>query len=68
MIDRAPLTNLRCTLCGEPSCDCWERCSCGWTNRPGEFCRNPNTLRCSAKVNYGRYNRKTRRYEAKDAI
>jgi len=26
-------------------------------------CNNPNTSRCSTKVKYGKYNRKTKRYE-----
>ena len=41
---------MRCTVCGAPwgtadapwgTCDCWERCSCGWSFRAGETCRNP---------------------------
>lgn len=57
--------NMRCTVCGAPAgdCDCWERCSCGWSARKGEPCRNPVTKRCSIKVKYGKYNRSTKRYE-----
>lgn len=53
----------RCTLCGAARCDCWEQCSCGWLARKGEPCNNPNTKACSTKVQYGRYNRKTKGYE-----
>lgn len=58
--------NLRCTKCGAPKaigCYCWEECSCGWTAEKGKPCRNPNTAHCSTKVKYGKYNRKTKRYE-----
>lgn len=58
--------NLRCTKCGVAAaagCDCWERCSCGWSAEKGKPCRNPDTTRCSSKVKYGTYNRKTKRYE-----
>jgi hypothetical protein len=57
--------DLRCTICGAPAgtCDCWERCSCGWHALRGEMCRNPETIRCSTKLKYGVYNRRTRRYE-----
>lgn len=62
---------LYCVICSAPStagkdtCDCWEKCSCGWSALKGEPCRNPATTRCSTKVKYGKYNRKTRRYEKK---
>ncbi len=57
--------NMRCTKCAAPmgDCDCWEQCSCGWTAEKGMPCRNPRTARCSTKVKYGKYNRKTKRYE-----
>ena len=68
LIRRTPMT---CTKCGHvgavASCDCWEKCSCGWWAERGEPCRNPDTARCSTKVKYGKYNRKTRRYEAQKA-
>jgi hypothetical protein len=54
---------MKCAICGEESCGCWEKCSCGWSTLAGEPCRNPATTRCSTKVKYGRYNRKTKRYE-----
>lgn len=40
MIDRA---GLRCTVCDTPQggCDCWSECSCGWSFRKGQTCRNP---------------------------
>lgn len=63
MIDASDLT---CTVCGEPKsakCDCWEKCSCGWFARKGNPCRNPHTTRCSTKVKYGKYNRRTKSYE-----
>jgi hypothetical protein len=62
LIDNA---GLHCTICNAPygTCDCWVRCSCGWSARRGEPCRNPETARCSTKVKYGRYNRRTKRYE-----
>jgi hypothetical protein len=47
------ITDLVCTLCGQPSCDCWERCTCGWTTERGTPCRNPNTTKCSTKQLYG---------------
>lgn len=54
-----------CTMCNSAmgACDCWETCSCWITNLRGEFCRNPETTRCSSKLKYGKYNRKTKRYE-----
>lgn len=62
LIDAA---DLRCTKCDAPknTCDCWEWCSCGWYAEKGKPCRNPETRRCSTKVKYGAYNRKTKRYE-----
>lgn len=35
--------DFRCTICGAPagSCDCWVECSCGWSYRNGQACRNP---------------------------
>lgn len=57
---------LKCTKCGQPgNCGCWVRCSCGWSAEAGKPCTNPETTRCSTKVRFGFYNRKTRRYEAK---
>ena len=61
--------DLRCTICGSPrsvGCDCWEKCSCGWFARKGEPCNNSVTTRCSTKLKYGKYNRRTKRYERKD--
>jgi hypothetical protein len=53
-----------CLKCGSDlPCDCWEKCSCGWTTEVGQPCRNADTSRCSTKVKYGKYNRKTKRYE-----
>ena len=54
-----------CTICDAEmgKCDCWERCTCGWMNPKGEACRNPATRSCSSRVLYGKYNRKTKRYE-----
>jgi hypothetical protein len=55
----------KCLACGSSAgCDCWEKCSCGWTAEKGQMCRNPDTIRCSTKLKYGTWNRKTRRYEA----
>jgi hypothetical protein len=56
--------DLRCTKCGAARgmCDCWERCSCGWYAERGNPCRNSETDRCSTKMKYGRYDRKSKRY------
>ena len=43
--------------------DNFERCSCGWFAAKGEPCDNPEMSRCSTKIKYGKYNRKTKRYE-----
>ena len=36
-------SHMRCTVCDAPmgGCDCWTRCSCGWSFEKGEACRNP---------------------------
>lgn len=60
------ISMLKCTKCGQPgNFGCWVRCSCGWSAEAGRPCGNPETTRCSTKVRFGFYNRKTRRYEAK---
>lgn len=58
---------MKCVKCGAAvgKCDCWEKCSCGWSNSRGKFCRNPNTIRCSSKLKYGQWNRSTRVYDPK---
>ncbi len=36
--------NMKCTLCGvnmKIGCDCWTKCSCGWSFEKGTKCRNP---------------------------
>lgn len=36
--------DLKCTICNafqSKGCGCWTRCSCGWSFRTGEQCRNP---------------------------
>lgn len=45
---RAPIdilidSGMRCTLCNAPmgQCDCWQKCSCGWSHEKGTTCRNP---------------------------
>ena len=43
--------------------DNFERCSCGWFAAKGQPCDNPEMSRCSTKIKYGKYNRKTKRYE-----
>lgn len=59
---------LTCTRCGKTgSCGCWVKCSCGWSAGAGEPCGNPETTRCSTKVQFGVYNRRTRRYEPKES-
>lgn len=58
ILDKLPLTDLRCTKCGESKCDCWVRCSCGWYAEKHKPCRNPNTTRCSTKLMYGKRQRK----------
>lgn len=46
---RAPIDRLfdtavmKCTVCKAlmGTCDCWTKCSCGWSFRKGKKCRNP---------------------------
>ena len=57
---------LRCGTLGFMKCDCHEKCSCGWIAERGKPCRNPETRACSTKVRYGKYNRKTKRYESQE--
>ena len=59
----AVMSCLKCGALGVDTCACWEKCSCGWRNSPGEFCRNPETQRCSSKMKYGVYNRRTKQRE-----
>ena len=43
---------LACVVCdSRDGCDCWEKCSCGWFARKGFRCSNPETKKCSSKVN-----------------
>ena len=62
MVDMA-VTCSRCGTKGIGNCDCFERCSCGWFADKGKPCGNTETARCSTKVKYGKYNRRTKRYE-----
>lgn len=62
MIDDA-MVCAKCGTKGFLKCDCFEQCSCGWITDAGKPCDNPETTRCSTKVKYGTYNRKTKRYE-----
>lgn len=41
---RGDNSRMRCTLCDAPmgKCDCWTKCSCGWSFEKGTACRNPN--------------------------
>src|SRR3546814_517974 len=34
---------LKCAVCGAQAgtCDCWEKCPCGWSFRKGAKCQNP---------------------------
>lgn len=65
--------SMRCARCKAelPSggdieaCGCWEKCSCGWTAEAGKQCTNPNTIRCTTKLKYGKWNPSTRRYDPK---
>lgn len=69
LLSRAINACVRCVRCGALgvfTCDCHERCSCGWFADKGQPCGNPNTARCSTKVKYGVYNRRTKRYEPKE--
>jgi hypothetical protein len=68
LLDRLIDMAVRCLKCGAAgigTCACWEECSCGWTTEAGTVCSNPATRRCSTKVKYGVYNRRTRRWEAR---
>lgn len=68
---RAPINRMidavvRCTKCGAKglfTCDCWERCSCGWSAERGKICGNPQTKSCSTRCKYGKYNRRTKTWE-----
>lgn len=55
----------KCGKCGAKmgSCDCWERCSCGWQAEKGRMCGNPETKSCTSRVKHGKYNRRTKRWE-----
>lgn len=46
----------RCSICRAKAgtCDCWEKCSCGYLAQKGQPCSNPETARCSSKIQYGR--------------
>lgn len=66
LLERMIDATMRCLKCGTPgigTCSCWERCSCGWTAEAGKPCGNQVTRRCSTKLRYGKYNRRTKRYE-----
>ena len=66
ILDLFPGVVFTCTLCdrvkGDPACQCWEKCSCGWSAMRGEFCDNPKTKRCSLKLKNGRYDRSRREW------
>lgn len=50
-------SEMRCVLCdtiASEGCQCWERCSCGWSAMRGFQCRNPETKKCSTKLKYKR--------------
>ena len=55
-LNMLPDSIFKCGLCGAAmgKCNCWEKCSCGWTARRGQPCNNPNTTKCSTKVKYKR--------------
>lgn len=63
-------SGMRCTICKAAmgTCDCWEKCSCGWSALKGEVCHNPATRSCSTKVKYGKYNRRTKRWESAGVV
>lgn len=50
-------SSLKCTLCGRAKgdCFCWVHCSCGWYFQRGAACNNPETKRCSGKINWRAY-------------
>jgi hypothetical protein len=55
-----------CTKCGTKGigkCGCFERCSCGWLAERGKPCGNPQTRACDTRLRYGKYNRRTKRWE-----
>ena len=35
--------DLKCTICGglAGECDCWEKCTCGWSREKDKPCNNP---------------------------
>lgn len=41
---RGDKSGMLCTLCNAPmgKCECWTKCSCGWTYERGTECRNPD--------------------------
>ena len=55
-LDRMINSVVTCLKCGAKmgQCDCQSRCSCGWWHDKGKPCRNPETLRCSSKMLYGK--------------
>lgn len=58
--------SVSCGKCGTKGfmvCDCYAKCSCGYLHEKGKPCANPETRRCSSKVQFGKYNRRTKRYE-----
>jgi len=43
LLDKLIDKSVHCVKCGAKmeECDCWEKCSCGWTKEKGKFCNNP---------------------------
>lgn len=65
-VNRMVDSTVSCVKCGARgigTCDCWERCSCGWLAEKGQPCGNGETRACSTKTKYGKYNRHTKRWE-----
>lgn len=38
------LKNMQCAKCGAGygKCDCWQKCTCGWSHAKDEKCNNPD--------------------------
>lgn len=67
-LDRAIDASVKCLKCGAPgfppTCDCWERCTCGWWAEKGKPCNNPKTTRRSSMAASGGVDSQTDRQSA----
>lgn len=55
-----------CSECGKQgidTCGCHELCTCGAWVKKGQVCTNPNSRACLFRLQRGKYNRQTGRWE-----